>query len=168
MKRLVVIVLLFALASTAYAQHPKKAVKAYEAAEEAFLKRDYQKAHKLVLKAVVEDPNYAEAWLLEGEIGLETKDEDLAILGYENALAADSMIFPPATLTLARLYDKRGNYKRETILLRWYLSKGFNNAFNDATANEMLAKASIRDWALSHPVDFEPQFICKFIFCYLK
>ena len=157
MKRLLVIVLLFALASTAYAQHPKKAVKAYEAAEEAFLKRDYQKAHKLVLKAVVEDPNYAEAWLLEGEIGLETKDEDLAILGYENALAADSMIFPPAALTLARLYDKRGSYKRETFLLRWYLSKDFNNAFNQATANEMLAKASFRDWALSHPVDFEPK-----------
>lgn len=157
MKRLAVIVLLFVLASTAYAQHPKKAVKAYEAAEEAFLKRDYQKAHKLVLKAVVEDPNYAEAWLLEGEIGLETKDDDLAILGYENALAADSMIFPPATLTLARLYDKRGSYKRETFLLRWYLSKEINNAYNQATANEMLAKASFRDWALSHPVDFEPQ-----------
>jgi len=157
MKRLAIIVLLFALASTAYAQHPKKAEKAYEAAEEAFLKRDYQKAQKLTLKAVVEDPNYAEAWLLEGEIGIETKDDDLAILGYENALAADSMIFPPAALTLARLYDKRGNYKRETILLRWYLSKGFNNAFTEATANEMLAKASFRDWALNHPVDFDPQ-----------
>lgn len=157
MKRFAAIVFFIALAFPAFAQHSKKAVKAYEAAEEAFLKRDYQKAYKQVLKAVVEDPNYAEAWLLEGEIGIETKDDDLAILGYENALAADSMIFPPATLTLARLYDKRGNYKRETILLRWYLSKGFNNAFNEATANEMLAKASFRDWALSHPVNFEPQ-----------
>ena len=80
MNRFAVILVLFALASTAYAQHPKKAVKAYEAAEEAFMRRDYQKAHQQALKAVVEDPNYAEAWLLEGEIGMETNSYDLAAL----------------------------------------------------------------------------------------
>ena len=45
--------LFVALVSTAFAQHPKKAVKAYEAAEEAFQRRDYQKAHQQLLKAVV-------------------------------------------------------------------------------------------------------------------
>ncbi len=156
MKRIAIILLFVALTFTAYAQHPKKAVKAFEAAEEALQRRDYQKAHQQLLKAVVEDPNYAEAWLLEGEIGMETKDYDLAILGYESALSSDSLVFPPAAITLARLYDMRGNYKREAALLRWYLSKGFNNAPNNATANELLAKASFRDWALCHPVAFEP------------
>ena len=156
MKRITIIMLFVALVSTAFAQHPKKAVKAYEAAEEAFQRRDYQKAHQQLLKAVVEDPNYAEAWLLEGEVGMETKDYDLALLGYENALSSDSLLFPPAAITLARLYDMRGNYKREAVLLRWYLSKGFNNAFNNATANELLTKASFRDWAICHPVAFEP------------
>jgi len=141
----------------AFAQHPKKAMRAYQAAEEAFLNRDYQKAHQQALKAVIEDPNYAEAWLLEGEIGMETRDFDLALLGYENALASDSTLFPPAALTLARLYDSRGSYKREIALLHWYLSKGFNNAANEITANELLAKATFRDWAVSHPVVFEPQ-----------
>ena len=124
MKRITIILLLVALVSTAFAQHPKKAVKAYEAAEEAFQKRDYQKAHQQLLKAVVEDPNYAEAW---------------------------------AAITLARLYDMRGSYKREMVLLRWYLSKGFNNAPNNATANDLLAKATFRDWAVCHPVAFEPE-----------
>ena len=156
MKRITIIMLFVALVSTAFAQHPKKAVKAYEAAEEAFQRRDYQKAHQQLLKAVVEDPNYAEAWLLEGEVGMETKDYDLALLGYENALSSDSLLFPPAAITLARLYDMRSNYKREAVLLRWYLSKGFNNAFNNATANELLTKASFRDWAICHPVAFEP------------
>ena len=157
MKRFATIVLLLALASTAFAQHPKKAVRAYQAAEEAFLNRDYQKAHQHALKAVIEDPNYTEAWLLEGEIGMETRDFDLALLGYEKALASDSTLFPPAALTLARLYDSRGSYKREIALLRWYLSKGFNNAANELTANELLTKATFRDWALSHPVVFDPQ-----------
>jgi outer membrane protein OmpA-like peptidoglycan-associated protein len=157
MKRIVVILFIIALSSTAFAQHPKKAVKAYESAEKAFQNRDYQKAHRELLKAVLEDPNYAEAWLLEGEIGMETEDYDLAVLGYENALSSDSLLFPPAAITLARLYDTQGNYKREIALLRWYLSKGFNNAFIEATANELLEKATFRDWAVYHPVAFEPE-----------
>ncbi len=157
MKHLVIILMFMALASTAFAQHPKKAIKAYETAEEAFLKRDYQKAHQQALKAVLEDPNYAEAWLLEGEIGMETHDYDLAILGYENALSSDSMAFPPAAITLARLYDRRGSYKREITLLRWYQSKSFGQAVNDATVAEMLELATFRDDAISHPVAFAPE-----------
>ena len=145
------------LAVGGFAQHPKKAVKAYEEAESAFLRRDYKKAQQQVLKAVVEDPNYAEAWLLEGEIGMETKDYDLAMLGYENALRSDSMAFPPAAITLARLYDRQGSYKREKTLLQWYQSKAGGQAFNDAVVAEMLQQATFRDEALSHPVAFEPE-----------
>ena len=141
------------------AQHSKKAEKAYGAAEEAFLKRDYQKAHQQALKAILEDPDYAEAWLLEGEIGMETQDYDMARLGYEKALASDSMAFPPAAITLARLYDRQGSYNREIPLLRWYLSKGFPQATNNATVAEMLDLATFRDFALSHPVDFNPESI---------
>ena len=140
-----------------FAQHPKKAVKAFETAEQAFMRRDYKKAHQQVLKAIVDDPNYAEAWLLEGEIGLETKDDDLAILGYENALRSDSMVFPPAAITLARLYDKQGYYRREIPLLRWYQSKNWGNVANDATVAEMLDLALFRDEAIRHPVSFDPQ-----------
>ena len=157
MKRFAIILIIIVLTSTAFAQHSKKAVKAYEAAEQAFQKRDYLKAHQQLLKAVLEDPNYAEAWLLEGEVGMEMEDYDLAMLGYENALSSDSLLFPPAAITLSRLYDSQGNYKREIALLKWYLSKGFGQAFNEATANEMLAKATFRDWAVNHPVAFEPE-----------
>ena len=157
MKRLAVILVLIVLASTAYAQRPKKAVKAYEAAEEAFMKRDYPKAHQQALKAVLEDPNYAEAWLLEGEIGMETQNYDLATLGFENALSSDSLLFPPAAITLARIYDRRGAYKREVALLRWYQSKHFGNVINDATVAEMLELAAFRDYAITHPVAFVPE-----------
>ena len=148
---------ILSLSLAGVAQHPKKAVKAFEAAQEAFLKRDYKKAQAQVLKAVVEDPNYAEAWLLEGEIGMESKDYDMAVLGYENALRSDSMVFPPAAITLARLYDREGHYKREATLLRWYQSKNFNNEFQNQVVAEMLALAAFRDEAISHPVPFDPQ-----------
>lgn len=156
MKRGLLIVL-FLAPMLLFAQHSKKAVKAFENAEAAFMKRDYTKAHAQLLKAIVEDPNYAEAWLLEGEIGLETKDFDMAILGYENAFRSDSMLFPPAAITLSRLYDQQGQYKKEVALLRWYQSKHFGNAVNEATVAEMLALATFRDYAISHPVPFDPQ-----------
>lgn len=148
--------LLLALVSVGYSQHPKKAVKAYEAAEEAFMKRDYEKAHQQLLKAVVADPNYAEAWLLEGEVGMETHDFDLALMGYEKALATDSMVFPPAAITLARLYDTRNEYKKEIVLLQWYQRAASGNAANDAAVAELLDLASFRDWAVEHPVAFAP------------
>lgn len=154
--RLVLSCFLLVVATTVFAQHPKKAVKAYETAETAFLKRDYQKAHSHLLKAIVEDPNYAEAWLLKGEIGMETKDYDMAILGYENALRSDSMLFPRAAITLSRLYDERGYYKKEVALLRWYQSRASGNAFFDTTVAEMLELAAFRDDAISHPVSFDP------------
>ena len=157
MKRIAIILLMFTITVTTFAQHPKKAVKAYEAAEEAFLKREYKKAHQQALKAIVEDPNYAEAWLLEGEIGMETQDINLAMLGYEKALASDSMVFPPAAITLARLYDKQNAYKREVDLLRWYQSKGFPQEANNTTVAEMLELATFRDYAISHPVAFTPE-----------
>ena len=157
MKRVTVILLLLALVGSAFAQHPKKAVKAYEAAEEAFLKRDYKKAQQQVLKAVTEDPNYAEAWLLEGEIGMESENDDMAILGYEKALFCDSMLFPPAAINLARLYDKQGAYKREVAMLKWYQSKKFNNEPQNAIVADMLASATFRDDAMSHPVAFTPE-----------
>ncbi len=156
MKRLFILCLLM-VPMMLFAQHSKKAEKAFEAAQDAFMKRDYKKAQQQVLKAVVEDPNYAEAWLLEGEIGLETKDYDMAVLGYENAFRSDSIVFPPAAITLARLYDRQGQYKKEATLLRWFQSKASGNAFNDATVAEMLALASFRDEAISHPVSFDPQ-----------
>ena len=145
------------LASSMFAQHPKKAVKAFEAAEEAFLKRDYKKAHKQAVKAIIEDHYYTEAWLLEGEIGMETQDYDLAIMSYEKALASDSMAFPSAAITLARLYDLRGSYRREVNLLRWYQSKKLGQTANDAVVAEMLDLATFRDWALQNPVAFEPE-----------
>lgn len=156
MKRVILLMVLCMGLAPAFSQRPKKAVKAYENAESAFLNRDYKKAYQQVLKAIVEDPNYAEAWLLEGEIGMETQDYDMAILGYEKALACDSMLFPPAAITLARLYDRKNAYKKEKAVLDWYQKAAKGNAANDAVVAEMLTLASFRDWATSHPVAFEP------------
>lgn len=137
-------------------EHPKKAVKAYEAAQKAYSERDYQKALEQLQKALEKDPEYAEAWLLQGEIGMETRDYDLAMEGYEQSLKANPMLFPPAALTLAGLYDKKMRYAEEVAMLEWFQKQAPGNKANDEKAARMLVTARFRKEAVSYPVDFNP------------
>ena len=114
MRRLGLVIVLLALAVMGFSQHPRKAVKAYESAYEAFLVRDYEKSLQQIHKALVKDPNYAEAWLLQGEIGMETGDDELAMEGYEHSLRIDSTLFPPAKSILDRL-QKQKRFREEAM-----------------------------------------------------
>lgn len=156
MKRFLLFIGLFFVVTLGFSQYPKKAVKAYEAAQKAFAERDYEKAYKQLKKTLELAPDYAEAWLLQGEIGMESRDYDLAVEGYEQSLRADSLLFPPAALTLARLYDEKMRYADEIKLLVWFQKTAPGNNANDEKANRMLANAKFRDEAIKHPVDFNP------------
>ena len=137
-------------------EHPKKAVKAFEAAQKAYSERDYQKSLEQLQKALDKDPDYAEAWLLQGEIGMETRDYDLALEGYEQSLKTNPMLFPPAALTLAGLYDKKMRYAEEVAMLEWFQKQAPGNKANDEKAAQMLVAAKFRKDAVSHPVEFNP------------
>ncbi|MBQ3709493.1 MAG: OmpA family protein [Bacteroidales bacterium] len=107
MKRVLLVIVFSAITLLGFSQHPRKAVKAFEAAEKAFRERDYEMAYQQVRKAVEKDPDYAEAWLLQGEIGMETHNDEMALEGYEQSLRADSTLFPPAKTILARLQARK-------------------------------------------------------------
>ena len=156
MKRTLLVIGFFLMVMLGYAQHPKKAVKAYEAAQKAFVERDYEKAMQQLQKALDKDADFAEAWLLQGEIGMETRDYDLALEGYERSLEADSLLFPPAALTLAGLYDRKMRYGDEIKMLEWFQKTAPGNKANDEKASRMLVNAQFRDEAVRHPVDFSP------------
>lgn len=156
MKRIWLVIVLSAIPFVGFSQHPKKAMKAYETAEKAFMEHDYEKAYKQVQKAVEKAPDYAEAWLLQGEIGMETRDDEMAMEGYEQSLRVDSMLFPPAALTLASLYDNKMRYEEEIPLLEWFLRVAGGNKANNEKAASMLVNARFRDEAVRHPVDFHP------------
>lgn len=156
MKRTLLTIVLSFVAILGFSQHTKKAVKAFEAAQNAFMKRDYGKALQQVQKATASDADYAEAWLLQGEIGMETRDYDMAMEGYERSLTSDSMLFPPLALTLAGLYDKKMRYADEIKMLEWFQKNAPGNKANDEKAAKMLDNARFRNEAVEHPVDFQP------------
>lgn len=157
MKRLLLLVILSMNVCLGFSQHPKKAVKAFEAAQKAFVERDYEKVYKQLRKTLALDPSFAEAWLLQGEMGMETRDAALAEEGYERALAIDSLLFPPAALNLAELYDRNMRYAEEIQLLQWFQSAAAGNKANDEKATKMLNNALFRKETVEHPVAFNPQ-----------
>ncbi len=156
MKRTLLVIVLSFVVFFGFSQHPKKAVKAFETAQKSFVERDYEKALQQVKKATKVSADYAEAWLLQGEIGMETRDFDLAIQGYEQSLKVDSMLFPPCALTLAGLYDKKMRYAEEIKMLTWFQKNAPGNKANDEKAARMLDNARFRKDAVEHPVDFQP------------
>ena len=156
-KAFLLLALAFLIDVPLLAQRPKKAEKAFEAARTAFVQHDYPKALRQVRKTLDLCPNDAEAWMLQGEIGMETRDAELALQGYERALASDSLFFPPMALTLARLYDQRMRYAEEVQLLQWFQQAAPGNQANDEKAAEMLRCAFFRMEAVAHPVEFNPQ-----------
>ena len=157
MRRTFLIIGLSFIAAMGFSQYPKKAVKAYEVAQKAFMERDYEKAFQQVRKATTLDADYAEAWLLQGEIGMETRDYGLAMEGYEQSLKVDSVFFPPVALTLAGLYDKKMRYADEIRMLEWFQKTAPGNKANDETAARMLVDARFRDEVVKHPVEFCPE-----------
>lgn len=156
MKRALLVIVMSFIAMLGFSQHPKKAQKAFETAQKAFVERDYEKALQQVQKATALDADYAEAWLLQGEIGMETRDFDLAMEGYERSLKSDSMLFPPVALTLAGLYDKKMRYADEIRMLEWFQKTAPGNKANDEKAARMLGNARFRKDAVEHPADFQP------------
>lgn len=157
MRRLFWIALLLVAVVPGFSQHPKKAVKAFDEAQKAFVERDYGKAYKQIRKTLSVDPEFAEAWLLQGELGMETRDAALAMEGYQNALSIDSMLFPPAALNLAELYDRDMRYSEEISLLQWFKKAAPGNQANDEKATKMLNNALFRAEAMAHPVAFYPE-----------
>lgn len=156
MKKVLLVIVLLFVTFNGFSQHPKKAVKAFEAAQRAFMERDYGKAYQQVRKAVENDADYAEGWLLQGEIGMETRDYEMAMEGYEQSLRADSLLYPPTALTLAGLYDKMMRYADEIKMLEWFQKTASGNKTNEEKAAWMLVNARFREEAVKRPVDFNP------------
>lgn len=137
--------------------NPKKADKAYQAALSAFQQHDYSKAVRQLSKAIEANRYDARFWLLQGEIGMETRDFEMAKAGYESVMTLDPTLFPPAAITLARLYDREMRYAEEARLLQWFQYAAPGNKTNDETVAEMLANAQFREQAVANPVEFCPQ-----------
>jgi len=132
----------------------KKAEAFLKSAKTSFDNRSYDDALHYIDKALRADGTSAEAWLMKGEIGIIKNDDDMAIEGYEHCLELDSTFFPPAALSLSRIYNKKTRYDEALKLAQWYKSKNYRKTDD---LDRLIEQYTFRSNAVKNPVGFNPQ-----------
>lgn len=134
----------------------KKAEKSFEIADRAFRLQEYQQAEIQYREAIKEDPEFFEAWIMLGELYLETKQDSSAIAAYTKALQINPNSYPTAFYTLGRLEYKNGIYAEALQHLEKYLSYGSASRKAEAEASKWMADCRFALVALENPVPFDP------------
>lgn len=162
--RIVVIVGLIALALTdVYALQARQltsrsaaARRAYEQAEGAWGRKDFQNSRLWLNRALDADPRFIEATLLLAEVYFTAGEFMNSISFYQKALQINPAFFPQARYFLARAFLNTGDY--QNALLQWEqaLSEGKLSARLQASARAGLQTCHFAIHAMAHPVPFDP------------
>jgi outer membrane protein OmpA-like peptidoglycan-associated protein len=131
----------------------KKASGYFKDAQSLFQKREYEKARGIIQKAIDEDPEYADAYLLSGYLA--QKKHDYKAMGemMKKAIELCEAIDPEAYYQLGWLeYDMKKYHDAEKHLNR-FLEFDKINEEHGAKANELLVRAKL----YANPVPFDPK-----------
>lgn len=134
----------------------KKAKKAFELADRAFRIQEYQQAEFQYRNAVMEDPEFVEAWIMLGELYMETKQDTSAIAAYKIALTLDSNLYPTAYYNAGRLEYRNGLYEDALLHLESYLSFGRASQKAERDVLKWMDNCRFALHAMQNPVPFQP------------
>ena len=154
---LILVVSSISLLAQTYNTTSSKAIKCFEKARQDFLNKNYDEAMSNVNKALKNDGNFIEVYLLKAEICMELDDDSLAILSYENVFQIDSMSYPKSSIALAKLYSKCFQFDKSIKLLDWYLSLGNQSDKLRKLAEQQLCINYFRKSLVENPVDYNPR-----------
>ncbi|MFM7727350.1 MAG: hypothetical protein ACKO7B_11650, partial [Flavobacteriales bacterium] len=131
----------------------KKAASAFNDAASLFKSRKYEDALKAVGKALDADPEFADAYFLQGAIAQKRKDFKLMEESYEKGIELCPEGNPNAYYQLGVSYfDRRESAKAEKML-EAFLAFDRIDEGNAIKAESMVARAKL----MAHPVPFDPQ-----------
>lgn len=118
----------------------KKAMRFFEQAELLLISGKLQEAEQSLLKTLQHDEQYAEAWLMLGEIKLELNQKDEAINAFRKVHAINTEDFPMAYAVLAKLYYERGMYDSAVVFYEYGLkANGLKPEMQSAITSRMLS-----------------------------
>ncbi len=136
----------------------KKAVKSFEEAKTLFKLRKYEDARKSAATAIDHDPEFAQAYLLQGYIGLKKKEDKLMEQSFLKVIElcpdADTEMY----FQLGWFYFDMKKFKEADKLLEKFLSFDRIDEKNAEKAEKMRVKAKL----IANPVPFDPKPV-KFI-----
>lgn len=133
-----------------------KAKSCYQEAISAVGLMQFEDAEKALLKAIVLEPRYCDAWLLLGDVQREEKKNNKSIESYNKAILIDEGYCGKRYKTIAELYASEDNYQAALIPIDKYL------ALSQLTASERLLGENLKNTyefrlnAYANPVSFDP------------
>ena len=130
----------------------KKAVKYFDEAKAAFKSRKYEDAKNAVGKAIDADPEYGDAYLLQAEIALKKKDENLMLDSYKKVIEICPDADPESYFQLGWFYYDTKKWKESETYLKKFLAFDRINEDHGSKAELMLLRAGL----YAHPVQFNP------------
>jgi len=145
------------LSVSLFAQTGKtRSEKQFEKAVQLYNRHDFANALRAVDQLIEDDPAFAKAWLLKGDMFNDLKEYDKAVFAYNKAVAIDSTVFPPTYYIMANLYFDMEMYVEAKANYLKYIA--FNPKIQEElkrTATNMLL-CDFRLGMMKTPVPFNP------------
>ncbi|CAN5515532.1 OmpA family protein [soil metagenome] len=134
-------------------QNKKAAVYVKDAQSLLIAKRDFEKARGLAQKAIDEDPEFADAYLVSGLLAQKKKDYKTMSEMLKKAIELCENTDPEAYYQLGWLEYDMKKYKESEKHLNRFLEFDKINEEHGTKANDLLVKAKL----YANPVPFEPK-----------
>jgi outer membrane protein OmpA-like peptidoglycan-associated protein len=130
----------------------KKAVSYFQDATDAFKDRKYEDAKELLSKAIDADPEFADAYLLQGNIAFKKKDDKTMEESYKKVIELCPDLDPEVYFQLGWLYYDLQKWKDSEKQLKAFLDFDKINEEHAKRAETMLVRSKL----MAHPVPFNP------------
>lgn len=135
----------------------KKAKKYFDKAMEAYKIKEAEEAEYNLNKAIEEDPNFIEAWIMLAENYIDMKRPDKSIEAYKKSIEINPDFYPRNYFNLARLELSLGQYYNSKVHYEKFLTyKNIEPGVEVKVKNDIkLCEFGIN--AVKNPVPFNPQ-----------
>ncbi len=130
----------------------KKAIKYFEEATASFKARKYDDVLNAALKAIDEDPEFADAYLIQGNAALKKKMDKVMEDSYKKVIELCPDLEPDVYFQLGWFYFDSKKWKDAEEKLKAFLDFDKINEEHGKKAEAMLIKAKL----IAHPVPFNP------------
>jgi outer membrane protein OmpA-like peptidoglycan-associated protein len=147
---------LFAQKQT-YTSTSSKAIKSLENALKLYDAKQSQKAIAETENALKADPNFVEAYMLQGDLYADINQTDKAIESYKKAININPRFFPNNFYALGRYELELGRYEDAREHLSEFIK--FENASSEKKeeAKRLIASCEFAVEAMKNPVPFKPE-----------
>lgn len=140
-----------------YSSSNKSAIRDYEDGRKQYDSRQDVKAIRLLESAIRKDANFVEAWMVLGQIYLESRDYKSALDHYRKVVEISPSYMPGVNMLVGDLELKFAHYDLALVCYENYLHLSSN--LNEEFKREAAAKIKNCQFALEalkNPVPFEP------------